>query len=89
LKFPQKTVPAITLAIQKNDIECLLREVHYFKSSSIQVGAVKLGEILNNLEKFGHNGNLDGIEQLHNQFLSLSEKVLLEIEDYIDCYKAA
>ena len=62
LEISAKTVPAITLAVQKNDVESLIREAHFFKSSSIQIGAVQLGDLIIQLEKFAQNENLEGIE---------------------------
>ena len=83
LEMSLETIPAITNAINRNDAKALKREAHYFKSSSLQVGASKLNELIIELENFGNNKSLIGIESLHDKFVAHSDEVIDELQKYI------
>jgi len=46
-------------AIAANDAEALVRPAHTLKSSSVTLGALRLGEVSRTLEMTGRSGNLD------------------------------
>ena len=46
-------------AIAADDAEALVRPAHTLKSSSVTLGALRLGEVSRTLEMTGRSGNLD------------------------------
>ena len=46
-------------AINANDAEALVRPAHTLKSSSVTLGAMRLGEVSRTLEMTGRSGTLD------------------------------
>ncbi len=83
LDMSDVTIPAINDAIKNNDATALKREAHYFKSSSLQIGAAGLSDLIIELENYGKSNNLIGIEALYDKFVSHSEEVMCELKNYI------
>lgn len=57
--------------------------VHGMKSSSLSVGAKSLSELAKRLESAGKEGNFDVIRNEHATLIALLEKVIEEIENYL------
>ena len=51
-------------AIRDRDTEGMARVAHALKSSSLQLGAERMGEICRELERLGREGSIDGAEAL-------------------------
>lgn len=85
----EEIIPTISEAINNNDAKALKRITHYFRSSSMQIGATRLSELIIELENFGMNENLKGIKTVHDNFVSHSKEVMSELKKYISNDKAA
>lgn len=89
LEMSEETIPAVSLAVRSNDAEALKRVTHYLKSSSLQIGATIFSELIIELENFSKSDDFDGIEPVHDKFVSHSVIVMDELKKYIRQEKAA
>jgi len=72
-------------AIAANDADALVRPAHTLKSSSMTLGAMRLGEISRTLEMTGRSGTLDG-EARENAALAHAEWT--SVQQAIDAWLA-
>jgi len=67
-------------AIAANDAEALVRPAHTLKSSSITLGALRLGEVSRTLEMTGRSGSLDASARenaavAHAEWISVQQAI--------------
>jgi two-component system, sensor histidine kinase and response regulator len=71
---------ALDAAIDSGDAAALTRPAHSMKSSSLNVGALDLGQVCRELEELGRSGTLDGaadrVSEAHRQFEAVRRSLL-------------
>lgn len=71
----RERIEALHHALSSDDAQAFARTAHSFKGSSINIGASRLGDILQEAEKAGQAANLDGarklIPDLESEFLTV------------------
>lgn len=72
----------LTTAWNNKDYNLVRRSAHTLKSSCGNVGAEKSFEILDTIERRIENKQIEGIENLMNDFFKTHEKSLEEIKHY-------
>lgn len=80
-------LPAIKEAIDSKIGEKLALAAHALKSSCLNLGAQKLGELCAELEKTGISGTTEGADQLWAELSAEAIVVKREIEDLPDMKK--
>ncbi|MCH2038827.1 MAG: Hpt domain-containing protein [Rickettsiales bacterium] len=66
----------IKQAVADGDAEALKRSAHPLKSSSAQLGAMKMSEIAKKLEMMGAEGSVEGADALISEFDEIMEESL-------------
>ncbi len=74
---------AIDAAIAAGDAASLVRPAHTLKSSSLTIGAVRLGEMSRVLEQHGRTGDLVGVEREAAAARSEWPAVQAELRDWL------
>ena len=74
-------------AIAANDADALVRPAHTLKSSSMTLGAMRLGEISRTLEMTGRSGTLDGAARenaalAHAEWTSVQQAIDAWLAEY-------
>ncbi len=80
LQDAEKYIKTIEDGITQNNIKIIVTPAHTLKSSSRQLGAIKLSDIAQNIEKLaktGEMGNIANLTQLlKTEFVSVKEGLL-------------
>lgn len=74
----------IAEAKQSQDMLLLANTAHTLKSSASSMGAIKLGEMCNVLEKLGKEGDALGCQRLTEQLLQVADKTQAAVAQYLE-----
>lgn len=83
IKMADKAFPAILHAIRTLDAVVIRREAHSLKSSSMQIGAMQLGDLAGKIEKMSLEAKLDEISLLLPATSEMGTRVRAQLEDLI------
>ena len=78
-----RAIPTLKKALEDEDMVLLRRECHSMKSSSLQVGAMEVGELSAEMEALCVAGKIDEVMTLYPIFKQYAQKAVSAIRGYI------
>lgn len=83
ISMAENTFPAMSDAIRKKDAVTLRREAHSLKSSSMQVGAMQVGDMAGEIEKMSLEAKFDEINMAIPPIAEMSAQVISQLTELI------